>query len=299
MAARSNGRKKPNVLLRSMFNDSPQSLWFQRFMLDGIVKTLGRTPQKAKIIKTRIESMPAEIITGWAHTDGRTLLYLHGGAYLMGSISTHRPLASALCRITSARGVIIDYRLAPEHPFPAALEDALLAYGAILASGVKPEKIVIAGDSAGGGLTLALLLALKQKSLPLPAGAYCMSPWTNLYECNKSGQFQRTGVKHRQDRYVRYASDLYAAGSDKKNPLISPAYGDYAGLPPILVQAAKGELLRCDARETVERAQAHGVDAALEIYNSRVHVLQGLAGRSGLGRSLLIRGGRFLADRLD
>ena len=292
-------KPKPNIVLRTMFNNSPQSVRFQRFMLDSIVKTLGKTPKKAYIKKAAMENVPAEIITGWSHSDGRTLLYLHGGAYMMGSIDTHRPLASALCRMASARGVIIGYRLAPEHPFPAALEDALTAYGSILAWGVRPEKIVVAGDSAGGGLTLALLLILKQKGLPLPAGVYCMSPWTNLYQCNKSGQFKRTGIQHRQDRYVRYASDLYAAGIDKKNPLISPAYGDYEGLPPILIQAARGELLRCDAREVAERAKAHGVDVTLQIYESRIHVLQGLAGRSSLGRSLLLRGGEFLFDCLE
>ncbi|MBI9075150.1 MAG: alpha/beta hydrolase [Desulfatibacillum sp.] len=289
----------PSILLRSMFNSSPHSIWFQRFMLDSIAKSLGKTPKKARVKKTRMEGIPAEIITGWAHPDGRTLLYLHGGAYMMGSIDTHRPLASAISRMTSSRGVLIDYRLAPEHPYPAALEDALTAYGAILADGVAPDKIVLAGDSAGGGLTLALLLALKQRELPLPAAAYCMSPWANLHQCNKSGQFKRTGVKHRQDRYVRYASDLYARGEDKRNPFISPVYGDYSGVSPLLIQAARGELLRNDSRDVADRAKAHGVDVTLKIYDSKIHVLQGLAGRSGLGKSLLLEGGDFLKSHLE
>ncbi len=299
MATSQKSFKKPNFLLRTIFSDKPGSIAFQRFVLDGIAQSLGKTPKTAKVRKGAIGGIRAEFIEGWANPDGRTLLYLHGGAYMMGSIATHRPLASVFSRISQSRGVLIDYRLAPEHPFPAALDDALVSYEALLDSGVNPKKIALAGDSAGGGLVLSLLQAIRQNNLVMPAAAFCMSPWTDLYNCNKSGQYRRTGQRHRQDLFVKYASRLYAGCQDKQNPLISPIFGDYAGLPPLLIHAARGELLRNDARDLAKKAQDQGVDVTLNMYPGKLHVLQGFAGRSELGKSLIMEGGAFLKKHLD
>ncbi len=280
-------------------NPSQRSVNFQRGILDSMVRMMAKTPEKARCEKLTLGKVPAEAINGWAHEDGRTLLYLHGGGYMMGSIHTHRPLASILARLSKSRGIIIHYRRAPAHRFPAALEDARTAYHEILAQGVAPEKIAIAGDSAGGGLCMALLFSLRDAGEPLPACAYLLSPWLDLYNCNKSVEFEKTGRRRPSDRYVKYLALLYAGRQDRKNPLISPAFGYFHYLPPLLIQTARLELLRHEVAETAKKAREQGVDVTLNLYNSDVHVLQGLAGVSQLGRSLVREGGEFLKKHLE
>ncbi|MGE0684501.1 MAG: alpha/beta hydrolase [Candidatus Binatia bacterium] len=202
----------------------------------------------------------------------RTLLYFHGGGYVMGSINTHRAMVARMARAARARALAIDYRLAPEHPFPAAVEDATAAYRWLLAQGYKPHKIALAGDSAGGGLTLTTLLALRDAQTPLPACAVPISPWTDA-----EGTGASVKTKAAKDPMVREADllrygKLYGGNTDLKNPLISPLYGDYRGIPPVLIQVGEAEIILDDSTRVAERAKQAGVQVDLEVWDEMVHV---------------------------
>ncbi|MBW1990158.1 MAG: alpha/beta hydrolase [Deltaproteobacteria bacterium] len=284
---------------KALVNESPRSVRGQRLLLETTARFLGGTPKKARCRRISLSGVRAEEIRGFAHPDGRTLLYLHGGAYMMGSINTHRPLASILSRLARARGVIIDYRLAPEHPHPAAVDDALESWRALLEQGTDPQKALFAGDSAGGGLVLATLLAAKDAGLPLPGGAYCISPWTDLSTWRKSPSCVYKGVPRRVDYYLRYVGRMYTRGADPSHPYVSPVFGDYRGIPPLLIQAAEGEVLAKDAARVAEKAREAGVDVTLNLYPGNVHVLPALAGRSEEARALLKEAREFFLRRLE
>ncbi|HKD65547.1 MAG TPA: alpha/beta hydrolase [Candidatus Binataceae bacterium] len=218
--------------------------------------------------------VPAEWITAPNADTGRNVLYLHGGGYTIGSIKTHRCLAGWVSRAAQARVLIIDYRLAPEHPFPAAVEDSVAAYRFMLDSGVKPSRAAVAGDSAGGGLTVAALLALRDAKLPQPAAAVCISPWVDM---EGTGESMKT--KADVDPMVGSANlaDMAAAylgGKDPKTPLASPLYADLRGLPPMLIQVGTSEVLLDDSKRLAERARAAGVDAIYEPWENMIHVWQ-------------------------
>ena len=206
-----------------------------------------------------------------ASTD-RTVVYFHGGAYCLGSIATHRGLVGNLARASGVRVASLEYRLAPEHPFPAAVDDAVSAYRALLAAGASPTRVALAGDSAGGGLAAATLLALRDAGDPLPACAVLLSPWLDL-SC--SSESMRTRVE--QDPLIRpdplrSLGEAYLCGAGARDPLASPVYGDLSGLPPLLVQVGTAETLLDDSTRFAERARASGVDVALEVWDDMIHV---------------------------
>jgi acetyl esterase/lipase len=198
------------------------------------------------------------------------LLYLHGGGYIAGSAALFRLISVRLCRLLGARVFSLDYRLAPEHPFPAAIEDAGAGYRWLLRNGVSPRDIVVAGESAGGGLAFALLLALRGDGAPLPAGVVAMSPWTDMEGTGESVvKNQATCVMYGQNLPLLAA--LYLGGQPARTPLASPIYADLMGFPPVLVQASSSELLLDDARRMHCHAQAVGVRSRLSIYAGQPH----------------------------
>jgi epsilon-lactone hydrolase len=202
----------------------------------------------------------------------RAVLYFHGGAYCLGSIATHRALVGNLARASATRVASLEYRLAPEHPFPAAVDDAVSAYRALLVAGASPSRVALAGDSAGGGLAAATLLALRDAGDPLPACAVLLSPWLDL-SC--SGESMRTRLE--QDPVIRPAplrslAEAYLCGAGARDPLASPVYGDLRGLPPLLVQVGTAETLLDDSTRFADRARASGVDVALEVWDDMIHV---------------------------
>jgi monoterpene epsilon-lactone hydrolase len=213
----------------------------------------------------------------WIEAPGADLgviLYLHGGAYALGSIDTYREFVARMVRATSMGGLAINYRLAPEHPFPAALEDATSAYGWLLAQGVDPSRIIIAGDSAGGGLALAALVVLRDAGNPLPAGAVCLSPWTDLTLSGASIQSKaHVDCILDADSLEVYAK-LYAGERDLASPLISPLFADLSDLPPLLIQVGTDEILLDDAMRCAAGARQMGVDVTLEIWDEMFHVFQ-------------------------
>lgn len=209
--------------------------------------------------------------------DGRaapTLLYFHGGGYYFCSPATHRPLVFALSRKLGARSFSVDYRLAPEHPFPAAHDDALAAYAALLAAGVGPGSILIGGDSAGGGLALALLVALRDRGVPLPAGALLFSPWTDLAATGDTLRSNDGLDPMFSGAALGRAARLYIGGASPTDPYLSPLYADPAGLPPLLIQVGSTEVLLDDSRRFAEHARAAGVDTELQIWSGMPHVWQ-------------------------
>jgi monoterpene epsilon-lactone hydrolase len=201
------------------------------------------------------------------------LLYFHGGGYIAGSPRTHRMLTAHLARIIPARVLSIDYRLAPEHPYPAAVVDAWAAYWWLLAQGIPPGQIVLAGDSAGGGLVVALLLALRDAHVPLPAGAVCLSPWLDLALEGES-LHAPDSLDYLNTQVLAGCAHHYLQGVDPHTPLASPLYGDPTGLPPLLIQASRTELLADDSRRFAECARAAGVAVDLDLWDDLVHVWQ-------------------------
>jgi acetyl esterase/lipase len=200
------------------------------------------------------------------------LLYFHGGGYVMGSINTHRAMVARLARAARARALLIDYRLAPENPFPAAVEDATATYRWLLAQGRQPRKIALAGDSAGGGLTLATLLALRDARTPLPACAVPISPWTDLEGTGTSVKTKASRDPMVRETDLRRYAALYAGNADPRNPLISPLHGDYRGLPPLLIQVGEAEIILDDSTRVAELAKQAGVQVDLEVWDEMVHV---------------------------
>ena len=213
----------------------------------------------------------AEWIAAPNAVEKRVLMFLHGGSYMVCSVSTHRDLISRLARSAAVRALGVDYRLAPEHTFPAAVEDATAAYRWMISSGVNPTSVVIAGDSAGGGLTLATLIALRDAGDPLPAAAVCMSPWVDL-ECLGESMITKADVDPFVSREIQKAlAQQYLGDADPRTPLAAPLYADLAGLPPMLIQVGSSETLLDDATRLAKRAKAAGVEASLDIWEDMIH----------------------------
>ena len=221
---------------------------------------------------TMAGGVPAQWQTANTARDDRVLLYLHGGGYVSGSVSTHIGMTSRLSGAAKAKVLVLDYRLGPEHPFPAAVEDAVAAYGWLLEEGYEASRMAVAGDSAGGGLTVALLLALRAKSLPQPACAIPISPWTDL---DGRGAWRDADPAGDPICDVAALSDFaadYMKDGDLHDPLASPVFGDLTGLPPLLIQVGSTEILLSDATRLADRAMGAGVDTTLEVEDGAPHV---------------------------
>lgn len=201
----------------------------------------------------------------------RALLYLHGGGFVFGLSSQHLQMGAWLAQRLQTRILMADYRLAPAHPFPAALDDSAAAYHWLLQQGIPAQNIVVAGDSAGGNLTLTLLLKLRDSGAPLPAAAVCLSPVTDLTRDHAHPERRDPLLS---PRAMQLYTRSYIANHDARDPWISPVFGDLRGLPPLLIHVGEDEILRADALRITELAQAAGVDARLEIAPRMWHVWQ-------------------------
>ncbi len=243
------------------------------------------------------DGVKAEWVSAPTAAPDRAILYLHGGGYAIGSINTHRALAASLSREAKARVLVIDYRLAPENPHPAALDDAVKSYRWILKQGIQPQRIAIAGDSAGGGLTLATLVALRDAGEKLPACAACLSPWVDL-----EGTGASVTTKAKDDPMVTkdglvQLGGLYLAGKDPRTPLAAPLYADLSGLPPLLIVVGGREILLDDASRVAERARKAGVEVTYEPAAHMIHVWQLFAPMLDEGRESLARIGGYIHSK--
>ena len=238
--------------------------------------------------------IPAEWIAAPGADPERVIYYLHGGGYAMGSINTHREMVSRISRASGARALAIDYRLAPEHPFPAAVEDATAAYRWLLSAGVDPARLIIAGDSAGGGLTVATLVALRDAGDSLPAAAVCLSPWVDMEGIGESmtTKAEADPMVNRED--LLEGAQAYLGGADPRTPLAAPLYADLKGLPPLLIHVGTAETLLDDSTRLAERAKAAGVDVTLEPWDDMIHVWQFLASMLPEGQQAIDRIGGFI-----
>lgn len=227
-----------------------------------------------------------------------TILYIHGGGYVACSPATHRPITAALARLTGCRVVSVDYRRAPEHPFPAALNDVFAAWEWLLESGVPPASIAVAGDSAGGGLTLALLVRARDAGHALPACAVCFSPWTDLAGTGASATTNdgRCAMFHPENTAAFSAA--YLAGASPLDPRASPLYADVHGLPPVLFQVGSTELLLDDSRRMHERLRDAGVESRIEIFDDVLHCWQMLDGLVPEARAALRQASSFISTHL-
>jgi acetyl esterase/lipase len=238
-----------------------------------IEKMAGRPPKGVRISQARVGCLGEWVEVPGVAADAPVMLYLHGGGYVVCSPRTHRPITAFFAR-AGFRVFCPDYRMAPEHPFPAPVDDALSAYEGLLSRGAAPSQIVVAGDSAGGGLTLALLVALRDRKRPLPAAAALLSPWTDLALTGKSIR-----KNARRDAYLSpdgavKTAQLYLHGADPQTPLASPLYADLHGMPPVIIHVGKREILRDDSARLAERIRAAGCEVVISVWPVVPHVWQ-------------------------
>ncbi|MCB1743310.1 MAG: alpha/beta hydrolase [Gammaproteobacteria bacterium] len=241
--------------------------------------------------------VPAELVSVPGADPDRRVLYLHGGGYVIGSIDTHRTLACNLAEACGCPVLLIDYRRAPEHPFPAQLEDALSAYEWLLDQGHEASKLAIAGDSAGGGLTVSTLVALKQRGLPMPGAGLCISPWVDLEGIGGSMQSKAEVDPIVERGRLLKMAEWFLGGTEPRAPLAAPMYADLSGLPPLLVQVGSAETLLDDSTRLAEKARQDGVDITLEEAPDMIHVWHLFAPMLSEGREAISRAGAFLRER--
>jgi acetyl esterase/lipase len=256
-------------------------------------------PSRVDLHPTSIGVMYSEWISPDEAESNQAILYLHGGGYTMGSCNTHRWLTARIALASQAPALLINYRLAPENPFPAALEDAKAAYRWLLAQRIEASRIVIAGDSAGGGLALAAAFALRDEQEGLPAGIVCISPWADL---SMSGESVSTCSK--SDPLISLETSLlhagrYVGGQNPKSALISPVFADLSGLPALLIQVGEHEILLSDSQRLSENARQAGVDVTLEIWEGMWHVWHAFAGLAPESQSAIERIGNFIRERME
>ncbi len=256
--------------------DGNRSVQERRALLEAVV-----TPPAPDLTVEVVSAagVPCERVATEGADPARVVMHLHGGGYTSGSVGTHRTFAGALTRATGATVLMVDYRLAPEHPFPAALDDARAAFGWLTGDGgVDPTSVVVSGDSAGGGLAAALLVAQRDDGGALPAGAVLLSPWTDLAMTGASYDSEDGRDPMCSRASLGPSAAAYLDGQDATLPLASPVYTDLAGLPPLLIHVGEVETLRDDAVALADRATAAGTQVELWVAPGMVHVWHMFAG---------------------
>ena len=280
----------------ALLGDLPVEVRRRRF--DAAARRAIRVPRGICLQTVAADGVPADWLEPDNAVPGRVILYLHGGAYVIGSPTTHRGLAGRIAHVSQARLLLIDYRLAPEHPFPAALDDSLSSYRWLLAKGYSPEHIAIGGDSAGGGLTLATALSLRDNLEKTPAALFLLSPWTDL-------TFSGESIRTRSDRdpLLKFGDDIsfvntFANGYPLTHPYISPLFADLHGLPPIFIQVGTEEILYDDSARLEQKARLAGLDVSMETWPGMWHVFQGFAPYVPESKQAIERIGEFIRGRI-
>lgn len=266
------------TILRATFKNKKLSI--AELRANGVKnsKMLGEVSKNITVEKINMEGIQAEWLIPFSSSarSEKVILYLHGGGYVTGSIEDHRMMCGLLANATGVKVLIPEYRLAPEHPFPAALDDALKVYQWLLDQGYSSANMIIAGDSAGGGLSVATVLALKEKSGSLPAAVVCLSPWADLALTGQSHTTKAKAEAILNKDVLREWALCYTDESNLTNPLVSPVHGDFHGFPPLLIQVGSEEILLDDSTLLAEKARSAGVDVTLKIWDGMWHVWQAL-----------------------
>jgi epsilon-lactone hydrolase len=230
----------------------------------------GKIPRDIQIEKAELDGMNLEYLIPRHAPENKIILYLHGGGYVSGSCNDHRGFVAKFAFQTGLTTLLFEYRLAPEHPYPAAIDDSLKIYSHLLASGYSPENIVFAGESAGGGLTLALLLAIKNAGIPFPKAAVAISPWTDL-TCSSESYKTKNKVSPAPLNSWNVFSKYYVGCDNATNPLISPLFGDLSGLPPIFINSGMDDELFDDGEKFYQKAKIAGVDVKFRAGEGMLH----------------------------
>ena len=259
------------TFLRKVVKEQRLTITENRLRSKYSVKFINRVPKSVEIEPFEINGIHTEWISPSSARTDKVILHLHGGGYVTGGIDSHQTMCVLMAQTLKMKVLLPEYRLAPEHPYPAALEDALKSYRWLLAHGYRPEDILLSGDSAGGGLCLATVLSLRETGEPLPAALVCMSPWTDLTLKGKSYIINAKVEAILQTEAVREWAACYFGTNKPDYPLISPIYADFHGLPPLLIQVGSQEILLDDSRLLAEKAKADGVDVTLKIWEGMWH----------------------------
>ncbi len=283
-------------LLRKNASKRPGSIQERRDLMD---KMAFPRPDDATYEEVDAGGIPALWVSTPESEEDRVVYYLHGGGYVMGSLTSHQDLVARISKAAKARVLYIDYRLAPEHPFPAAVEDATQAYRWLLAIGVDPARMAIGGDSAGGGLTVATLVNLRDSGDPLPAAAFCISPWVDLEGLGESMTTNAEVDPMVREEALADMGEAYLGGADPRSPLAAPLYADLHGLPPTLIHVGSHETLLDDSTRLHARAKEAGVDALLETGEELFHVWHAFAPMLPEGQRAVDRLGEYVLEHIS
>lgn len=269
-----------------------------RSVMEQFLEAFATTPDFVNVEDVDAGGVPSEWVSVASSDREAVLLYLHGGAYLIGSADTHRGLAWRLAAKAHCRVLMIDYRLAPEHPFPAPVDDAFAAYCWLLDQGFDPDRIGISGDSAGGGLALALLAKLRDEGKPMPAAAFCISPWTDLAATGPSMKTNAKADPMFDPGAVPRAADIYLNGENPYHPYASPLYADPTGFPPVLIHVGSTEILLDDARRMAHNLRMAGVECELDVWADMPHVWHVFGAALPEARAATAKGAAFLENHM-
>ncbi len=286
--------------LREMLAATPRATEIAQMRIN--IDTRGRNfgvPGDVEVQSVVANGVKAEWTSTPDADPASAILYVHGGGYVIGSLDSHRHLAAEVGRASGARTLAVDYRLAPEHPFPAPVEDTVAAYRYVLDSGIKPNRIAIAGDSAGGGLVVGALLAIREAGLPLPACGWCISPWVDMEALGHSYVDRAESDPTVQAATIKMMAGWYLGGADPKHPHAAPLYGDLRGLPPLLIQVGAAETLLDDSIALARRAGIADVPVHLEIWPEMIHVWHLYFPLLSAGRCAIQGGGTFVRNAFE
>lgn len=275
----------------------PADLPERRRRLDGLGAPYP-VPADVRVEPVDAGGVPAEWTAAPGADPARVLLFLHGGGYISGSIRSHRHMVAQAGREAGARTLALGYRLAPEHPFPAALEDAVAGYRWLLSEGYAPARIAMAGESAGGGLAVAALASLRDAGAPLPACAWLSSPWVDLEMSGASMAAKAAADPLIQKGYLTELASMYLSGADPRTPMASPLHADLRGLPPLLIQVGSAETLLDDAVRLAGRAGTADVRVTLQVWPDMIHAWHLFFPQVEAGRRSLAEAGAFIRAAL-
>ena len=248
----------------------------------------------ARYSRVNAGGVTAEWVVAEGASDSRVVLYFHGGGYIIGSPRTHRAMLAHLSRDASARVLALDYRLAPEHPFPAPVEDSVASYRWLLAEGFDPSKIALGGDSAGGGLTVAALVQIRYLGLPMAAAGVCVSPWVDMEGLGESMETRAAADPMVGRENLMVSAKTYLGGADPRAPLAAPLYADLRGLPPILIQVGDAEVLLDDSTRLAGIAREAGVEVQMDVWDDMIHVWHVFAPILPEGKQAIKQAGDFI-----
>nr|3V9A_A Chain A, Esterase/lipase [uncultured bacterium] len=266
-------------------------------MRKGMEKVAFKAADDIQVEQVTVAGCAAEWVRAPGCQAGKAILYLHGGGYVMGSINTHRSMVGEISRASQAAALLLDYRLAPEHPFPAAVEDGVAAYRWLLDQGFKPQHLSISGDSAGGGLVLAVLVSARDQGLPMPASAIPISPWADMTCTNDSFKTRAEADPMVAPGGINKMAARYLNGADAKHPYASPNFANLKGLPPLLIHVGRDEVLLDDSIKLDAKAKADGVKSTLEIWDDMIHVWHAFHPMLPEGKQAIVRVGEFMREQ--